>query len=157
MNKYKILRLLPLPKATKLNWIVSLTERDYRFGIGKVEQPEKVRELMDSCRWEVGLIQEELDYYLSQKILSKARKMRVPYPDADFDEDGQDKKQNWVDGHQTGYRFLSAKGYAEVRSGIRTELKERRELRSHWVVWLSAFTGLVGAITGLIAVIGSNG
>ncbi|MBE3910770.1 hypothetical protein HJ153_22695 [Vibrio parahaemolyticus] len=157
MNKYTILRLLPLPKYTKLNWVITFIERDYRGHIGKADKPEKVRDLIQSCRWEVGVPEEELEHHLSQKILSKARKMRIPVPEADFDEDGHDNMQNWVEGSQTGYRYLSAQGYAKVRSSIRKELKERRDLRSHWVVWLSAITGLVGAITGLLAVIGANG
>ena len=41
MNKYTILRLLPLPKSTKLNWVITFIERDYRGHIGKADNQKK--------------------------------------------------------------------------------------------------------------------
>lgn len=40
-----------------------------------------------------------------------------------------------------------------IRDEIRHELKARHEVRAQWVVWLSALTGVIGAITGLVAVL----
>ena len=40
-----------------------------------------------------------------------------------------------------------------MRVDIRHELKARREALSYWVVWISAFTGLVGALIELFALL----
>ena len=51
-----------------------------------------------------------------------------------------------------GKVYLSREGISEVRAMIRKDTKERHELM---LPWLSLLIGLVGALTGLIAVIGS--
>tara|TARA_R110001583_G_scaffold51269_1_gene160179 strand:- start:1800 stop:2111 length:312 start_codon:yes stop_codon:yes gene_type:complete len=98
----------------------------------------------------VTLIEEEIDHHLSKQMLKRARKLRVPVPHrTTSDPDGD---EFWTQGHQTGNWYLTVRGYADLRLAIRNELKERHELKSRWIVWVPALTGLVGTCTGLLAV-----
>jgi hypothetical protein len=56
----------------------------------------------------------------------------------------------WETGRNTGSWYLSNKGITEVRSLIRKDTREILEIVSKWV---SISIGLIGAITGLVAVI----
>ena len=57
------------------------------------------------------------------------------------------------EGSQTGGWYLTVSGIREVRAEIRQAQKSRHEQRAHLVVWISAITGVIGAITGLVAVL----
>lgn len=63
-------------------------------------------------------------------------------------------KELWEDLHYAGGRTLTNKGFWELNKLIRQEKRERRE---GFVVWLAALTGIIGAITGLVAVLSSYG
>lgn len=153
-----IRNLIPLPKAMKLNWNLASVERAYQKDIraaSKLNDREKVRDLKESQRWEVALVEEEIDHHLTKQMLKRAHKLRVPVPHrTTSDPDGD---EFWTQGHQTGAWYLTTKGYSGLRLAIRNELKERHELKSRWVVWISALTGLVGTCTGLLAVFSKSG
>lgn len=151
-------RILPFSRMAKLNWDLVAVERAYKKDIQaahKINDREKVRDLKESQRWEVAFVEEEIDHHLSKQILRKARKLRVPVPQrTTCDPDGD---EFWTQGHQTGNWYLTTRGYAALRLAIRSELKERHEMRSRWMVWVSALTGLAGVCSGLLAVLSKSG
>ncbi|WP_449301657.1 hypothetical protein [Pseudoxanthomonas mexicana] len=53
-----------------------------------------------------------------------------------------------------GTSHLNRKGLTQLRASIHEEQKRRLE---HYSVWVAGLTGLIGAATGLIAVLASNG
>ena len=59
-------------------------------------------------------------------------------------------KELWKDLYYAGGRALTSKGFWELKKLIRQEKRERRE---GFVVWLAALTGIIGATTGLAAVL----
>jgi len=61
-------------------------------------------------------------------------------------EDWREGPYSWED------LFLSRKGIASVRQAIREERKWRMEKRSSWIVFVTAIAGLIGTLTGLLAV-----
>ncbi|RBP80633.1 hypothetical protein EBI01_19415 [Marinomonas rhizomae] len=151
-------KLIPIPKVIKLNWDLAAVERSYQkeiYAASKLNDREKVRDLKESQRWEVALIEEEIDHHQTQQILRKARKLKVPVSHRTTSDPEGD--EFWTQGHQTGNWYLTTKGYSNLRLAIRNELKERHEMKAHWVVWLSALTGLVGTCTGLLAVFNKSG
>ncbi len=148
----RIVGKLPIPKGTKLSWQRHLIDKGYAKNIAeawKAKENDKVRSLQDEHRFEIDMHDEEEDAYFTKKLLHRARRLRVPIPHR-YNED-QSESEFWSEGHYTGSWYLTTKGVAALREEIRNELKARHETRSHWVVWLSALTGLVGAITGLVA------
>lgn len=102
----------------------------------------KLQELEQAEWFEVSLLDEQIDYLVSQRLLSRAEREIVAVP-----ADGEDF---WEKGHQTGRRYLSRKGIIELRRELRNEASERSSLVLAWGGWA---TGLIGAITGLAAVV----
>lgn len=103
---------------------------------------------------------DELDYlmleeyessYHSQQLLSRARKLRLPIPPT-FEDDKltADYRRSGLDGHR---HFLSTVGEQKLRLAIREEEKYRSEVWVRRIPYFTAITGLVGAITGLVALL----
>jgi hypothetical protein len=78
---------------------------------------------------------------MTRYLIAKAEKMSLPTPSR-TEGDGL-----W---ESTYTPYLTNKGITEVRKTIREEQKQRLELVSHWA---AIIIGVIGAITGLIAVI----
>lgn len=121
----------------------------------KLKDKEKVESLEGQHRFEIDLHDEEEDTYVTKKLLAKARRLRVPIPHR-YNED-KTESEHWYEGHYTGRWNLTTRGVAALREEIRREVKARHEARSQWVVWLSALTGVIGALTGLVALLTHKG
>jgi hypothetical protein len=150
----RIVAKIPLPQATRLEWQRALLDRAYARDIAAAREQkdnEKVKELESNYRFEMELHEEDEDAYITKRLLAKARRLRVPITRS-HTSDGQES-EHWYESNHTGRWYLTNLGIAALRSEMRSEIKARHESRSHWVVWLSAITGVVGAITGLVAVI----
>ena len=87
--------------------------------------------------------QEDIGSLVTQRLLRKARKLMLPIP-----EHGDENL--WERCQYSNRSNLTEKGIAELRATIRREEKENREI---YFPWIAALTGLVGAITGLVAII----
>lgn len=142
-----------LSDPVRLRWSRSRLERSFAKAISaakKAKDFEKAEGLEADARWELGMQQEEEDAYASRRLLRKARRLRVPIPPT-IGEDG-DLTDAWEEGTYFGGFILSDAGYRTVREEVRREEKARHENRAHYVVWITALTGVIGAITGLVAV-----
>ena len=154
---YRLIRKV-LPVSRQLAWSRSRIERGYGRDIAnatRTKDREKVRELGSAMRFELDLQHEEEDAYLTRKLRHQATRLRVPVPLFHID-DGV-ISDHWYQGRQTGGWYLTLSGIRALREEIRHELKARHEHRVQIVVWLSAITGIIGAITGLVAVVQKHG
>ena len=88
-------------------------------------------------------ILEKIDQLNSRRFCQIANKLMVPIPD-------RNDKEMWQEQPFSRRRILSSKGIWELKKLIRQEKRERRE---GYVVWLAASTGIIGAFTGLAAVL----
>src|SRR6266849_2583394 len=150
----RLVAKLPLPTETRLAWQRSLLDRTYAKDIAtarKLNDREKIISLEQDRRFEIDVHDEDEDAYLTKKLLAQARSLRVPVPHR-YNQD-KTESDHWYEGHYTGRWYLTSRGIAALREEIRRELKARHEGRAHWVVWLSALTGVIGAITGLVALL----
>jgi hypothetical protein len=86
---------------------------------------------------------EDIGTLVTQRLLRKARKLMLPIPELG-------DENLWERCQFSNRSNLTEKGIAELRATIRREQKETREM---YLPWVAAFTGLVGAITGLLAII----
>jgi hypothetical protein len=116
----------------------------------RIKDFEKVTSLKSERNFELGLLQEEEDELLTKELLIHARHLRVPVPHK-YTAVGEES-DHWYQGNQTGGWYLTNMGIAALRTEIRAEEKARHESRAHYVVWLSAITGVIGSVTGLVAV-----
>jgi uncharacterized membrane protein len=63
------------------------------------------------------------------------------------------KHESWKESEFTDEWQLTPKAFIELRNAVRTERKARREAWQSHIVGISAATGLIGGLTGLISVI----
>jgi hypothetical protein len=63
------------------------------------------------------------------------------------------KHEGWEESEFTDQWRLTPKAFIELRNAIRMERKARREAWQSHIVGISAATGLIGGLTGLISVI----
>lgn len=151
---YRIIKKLPLPKSIILEWERGIIERSQAKEMAvarKSNDRETVEQLKHSYQFEMELHQEDEDSYLTRKLLSEARRLRVSIPHRTTSEGN--KSDYWYTGRYTGGYYLTDEGITALRSEIRNERKARHEERAKWVVWLSATTGLIGTITALVALL----
>lgn len=86
----------------------------------------------------------------TRKLLRQARHLRVPVPPV-WNADGTET-EHWNRSQVFGEHYLGDLGQVKLRDAIRQELAWRQQTKGHWIAWVSAFTGLIGALTGLLAV-----
>lgn len=146
------------PERLRLAWDRRTIQRGYGKDITTARSEGRLNDvahLEGAHRFEMELQQEQEDSFLTSNLLRQARSLRVPIPYV-RSADGSESPL-WYEGRQTGGWYLSNSGVRHLRQEIRQEIKERHEARTHYVVWLTALTGIIGAITGLIAVVLANG
>ena len=150
----RLVSKLPIPTETRLAWQRTLLDRAYGKDISaarKLKDKDKVESLERDHRFEIDLHDEEEDSHLTKKLLAKARRLRVPVPHRYNDD--KTESEHWYEGQYTGRWYLTTSGFSALREEIRREEKARHEARAHWVVWLSGLTGVIGAVTGLVALL----
>lgn len=153
----RILHKIPMPARVRLALSRVQMERAFRKDLDEVkasEDPDRAERLKWEFRHELDLQREEEDGYITRSLLKQARHLRVPIP-RQSDSRGEDT-EFWYAGNKTVGRYLTNEGVKRLREEIRSEMKARREARAHLTAWLAALTGLIGAITGFLAVLGDT-
>lgn len=105
---------------------------------------EAATQVYQSESVDLNIIDDEIANLITQYLIFKAKKMLLPTPPV------TDKEGLWEWSNYINRWSLTTKGIAEIRRLIRQERKEKLELVSHWATIL---IGIIGAITGLIAVV----
>lgn len=104
---------------------------------------DEIESLKYDEMYEVEWIDDEIEALESRKIIESARQLVLPVPE--FQKDGD----LWERSKITGRYRLSKKAMMELRRLLRKEQKERRE---GVMLWLAAVTGIIGALSGLLAI-----
>src|SRR5205085_8327584 len=92
---------------------------------------------------EVGVIDDEIGFLLSQRYHTKATYLQLPTPP--FSE----TSGKWVEGEYDGKWRLSPEQIFKLRATIRKEEKERWEI---WQMRLTLLIGFGGMLIGLVSV-----
>lgn len=111
---------------------------------------EDLESLQTTWAYEAREIDEELAGLATRHLIRQARRLSVPTPEIPWKSD--DGNEFWEKGHASETWYLKPAGIALVRGAIRTELKERREAR---IAWATPLIALLGAVSGVLAVITS--
>lgn len=90
---------------------------------------------------------DEIQQITSIYFLKQAERLLIPKPP--FSTKGPD----WMESQITGLYRLAPDALHELRSRVRIEWKERREVS---FMWLAAVTGIIGTLTGLVSVLRSG-
>ena len=95
----------------------------------------------------IGELEDTAQQLQSNHLVRLARRYVLPVPPLD------QKHEGWEKSESTDEWQLTLKAFIELRNAVRTERKARREAWQSHIVGVSAVTGLVGGLTGLISVI----
>jgi hypothetical protein len=99
---------------------------------------------------EMARFEDEIRFLVTRRILDKLDRYLLPHSRSVLDGDAS----AWQEAKtHAGKFYLTDQAIFELRGLIRKEQKERSELL---LARLAALTGLVGALTGLIAVLGAG-
>ena len=124
------------------------TEEAYCRKIKKAREQKKSHEEIESLErdeiFELVMIKEEISILITGYLIKKANKWFVPIPG--YNEEKMWEKCNAI----SDQKVLTTMGINTVKQAIRNELKGRIEL---FIMVAAALTGIIGALTGLIAVI----
>ncbi len=113
----------------------------------------EVQRLRHELLTDLGELSQLRREVLSKPWLEKAERLEVDSPPY-TDEDGE-LSEFWSQGALDGEFFLTARGLAELKQDVRTELRWKHEVQSHWKGWGAVITGLIGALIGLVSVLWS--
>ena len=108
-----------------------------------------VNRLAHDRRWELAEIRDSRQARIQEKWIRKARKFMIPIPHQVFPKD-KDENENWEFSPPSGEMLLKPQAMINLRRQVRREQKERREAATHWI---TVIVGLVGALTGLAAIL----
>ncbi len=150
-------RWLPVPRTWRLRGHLRRANRSFDREITRARQKGASRDQLEGIQqgwWaETDELNEELEALRTRRLLRQAYRLDVPVPPRPT-EDHRD--EFWVQGSMTGSWHLTQAGINKVRTDIRTEIRARQDTRAYWLRWIAAITGLVGALTGLFAVLGKH-
>ena len=104
----------------------------------------KAQEVYESERFALDEIDDQIQGLVTNRLVYKARKYLLDVPP--FSEEGG----LWDYSHFTRKHHLTEEGICQISKTIRTYAKERRQTVTFY---LTILFGLIGALTGLIAVI----
>jgi hypothetical protein len=94
--------------------------------------------------FESKMVDEAVNVFLSNRLLDQAAHYDIEIPQDDgawqYSEDGQQ-------------RYLNAKARASLREFIHPAKTRNFEEWARWIPFIMAFAGLIGVITGLVAVL----
>jgi hypothetical protein len=113
---------------------------------------EVIYEVQQTESFPLEELDDEISILMTQRLTSIAEKLLLPLPPKPIPEEGDliVENETWRCSSFSGKWYLRTKGIVEVRKLIRQERKERLELITPWIALIF---GIIGAITGLIAVI----
>jgi hypothetical protein len=116
------------------------------------DNPEKLAEVDKEMNAKVRETVSEWERFKSIGMIAEARKFNIDLPSIE-------EKEAWIglDG-AFGLPFLSNKGQLMMRRAIDEEKTRSREVAAWWwktviIPTLAALTGIIGALTGLVAVL----
>lgn len=152
MNIYEFLHIAPIPESLRLRLRRSLMDREFeRERLKLAKQGGLAADLWQSGNWqfEYQLLEEDEARFHSRQLLDRARQLRLPTPPV-FEGGvlSSDYQQSGIDGHRY---FLSLTGEQKLRTAIREEEKYRSERWTRRIPYVTAISGLIGMITGLVA------
>ena len=158
MNIYRLLNITPMPEGTRLRLRRHFMDREVdaerRRTIKKGGSAEDVWE-NGNWQFEYQFLEEDEANFHSRQLLRRARELRIPTPPVmEGNVLSEDYQRSGLDGHR---HFLSLVGEQKVRSAINEEEKYRSERWARRIPYITALSGLIGTVTGLVALLAKWG
>lgn len=139
---------LALPRGCALRMQRWETRRLFDGLIAKAKGREEQESLIQESYYEISPYNEQLAVHYSSKWLEQAQRLMVPHPTVVGGEDDP----NWSRDRLSGGYYLSPEGLQKVRTAVREEQKQRREVAAFWIGLIGGtLIGVLGALTGVLA------
>lgn len=104
---------------------------------------EELEQLISEAWMEETLIADEVNLLVTRFWLRRAQRLFVPTPD-------RQNREMWGECRNRPNPILTEKGICAVRATVRDEEKASREV---WMLAVTGITGVIGSLTGLLAVL----
>jgi hypothetical protein len=128
-------------QRTKRKMVRELTDA-WEKAKGETDNPVEFFAIMDAKRSSlVEPTEEDIEYLISSYLSNEAQKLRLALPNTD---------NGWHWSQHRRHYLLTPAAMQALRSAIRAEKKEQSELAFRC---LTGFTGLIGVLIGLLAII----
>ncbi|MFI9651618.1 hypothetical protein [Guyparkeria halopsychrophila] len=158
MNIYQFLRIVPLTEGMRLRLTRYFMDRELdRKRRRVVANGGNFSDIWEDGSWQFDyqLLEEDEASFHSRRLLKRAGELRIPSPSVFVgDALSADYQRSGLDGHRY---YLSLAGEQKVRSAIREEEKYRAERWARRIPYITALSGLVGTVTGLVALLAKWG
>jgi hypothetical protein len=133
----------------------SFDKKIFRVPLDRLDAGDILRELHVDKFTQQDAIDTEIDMLLGDALIQEAKRLDVEVPrirGSAIDD------PLWEENGYSGRPFLSAKGRFELRKKVDEEKTRRFNVQTLWVTkfWvplLAALVGIIGALTGLAAVL----
>ena len=103
---------------------------------------DEIQRLMGEASMEESIITDEIEGLSTAYLVDCANRLFIPIPE-------RTDQLMWSESSYERRQVLTHKGISTLRTAIRAEQKEQREF---FVTVLASLIGIIGAITGLVAV-----
>jgi len=130
-------------KRRELDKISKFYATEIRRAKTENKSSDEIDKLVDEFFAETYVIEEEIKALISRGWERKAERLFLPIPP-------HDEEDMWEVGDVTRRYYLTPAGITKLRGLIREETAARRKAVLEWVTPL---VGIIGAITGLLAVV----
>jgi hypothetical protein len=149
---YWLIDHLPVPREWRLSWLRSYIDmscgRDLKRARAAKDEASE-RNIQDNWDVQVGFLDDEETERFSRSLFRTAWHLRVPIPQHYV---GSELSPDYERTPYSGNIVLSTIGAQKVRKEIREEQKWRSEARARSIQYITAFSGLIGTLTGFVAV-----
>jgi hypothetical protein len=158
MKIYRLLDITPMREGTRLRLRRYFMDREFDQERRRiVKNGGDAADIWDDSNWlcEYQLLEDDVASFHSRQLLRRARELRIPTPSV-FENNvlSADYQPSGLDGRRY---YLSLAGEQKVRSAIREEEKYRSERWARRIPYITALSGLIGTITGLVALLAKWG
>ncbi len=149
---------LPLPDAlefrlklrhvqkekTRLYCRYAARHREYRRLNAEYERIEQLNYLEHD---EIGIIDEQIYQLFFERITAQAERSFIPIPDL------EESPEDWETARLTGRWRLRRRTLQDLVAAIRKAKKDRQEALQAKLIWVTALTGMLGTLTGLMSLL----
>jgi hypothetical protein len=96
---------------------------------------------------EIGIIDEQIYQLYFERITAQAERSFISIPDL------QESREDWETARLTGRWRLRRRTLQDLVAAIRKAKKDRQEALQAKLIWVTAVTGMLGALTGLMSLL----
>jgi hypothetical protein len=108
---------------------------------------EEIKQLNYEERYNVGIVDEQIYQVHFERITAQAERLSISIPDH------QQNREHWEVAPLTGRWRLRRGALQDLLAAMREVKKERQQAMQAKLIWVTAVTGMLGVLTGLVSVL----